>query len=80
MSVPALLPGEKLFHLKLEKFSRNLNTFHLQRILLSTARLSDLKTGRSKRGVELWQVPRSGNICLNALSASELSSHSRFLS
>ncbi|NXX55824.1 TBC31 protein, partial [Scopus umbretta] len=38
-------------------------------------RLRDLKAGRTERGVELQQVPRSGNICLNDLSASESSSH-----
>ncbi|KFQ89694.1 TBC1 domain family member 31, partial [Phoenicopterus ruber ruber] len=38
-------------------------------------RLRDLKAGRIERGVELQRVPRSGNICLNDLSASESSSH-----
>ncbi|NXI92057.1 TBC31 protein, partial [Psophia crepitans] len=38
-------------------------------------RLRDLKAGRRERGVEQQQVPRSGNICLNDLSASESSSH-----
>ncbi|XP_072708047.1 TBC1 domain family member 31 isoform X2 [Ciconia boyciana] len=38
-------------------------------------RLRDLKARRTERGVELQQVPRSGNICLNDLSASESSSH-----
>ncbi|KAM6411400.1 TBC1 domain family member 31 isoform 2-T2 [Pluvialis apricaria] len=38
-------------------------------------RLRDLKAGRTERGVELQQVPRSGNICLNDFSASESSSH-----
>ncbi|NXE74971.1 TBC31 protein, partial [Cochlearius cochlearius] len=38
-------------------------------------RLRDLKARRPERGVELQQVPRSGNICLNDLSASESSSH-----
>ncbi|KFW93379.1 TBC1 domain family member 31, partial [Phalacrocorax carbo] len=38
-------------------------------------RLCDLKAGRTERGVELQHVPRSGNICLNDLSASESSSH-----
>ncbi|NXT37141.1 TBC31 protein, partial [Pelecanoides urinatrix] len=37
--------------------------------------LCDLKAGCTERGVELQQVPRSGNICLNDLSASESSSH-----
>ncbi|KAM4685127.1 TBC1 domain family member 31 isoform 3-T3 [Amazona ochrocephala] len=40
-------------------------------------RLHDLKTGHTERGVELQQVPRSGNICLNDLSSSEPSSHGR---
>ncbi|NXN62094.1 TBC31 protein, partial [Rynchops niger] len=34
-----------------------------------------LKAGRTGRGVELQQIPRSGNICLNDLSPSQLSSH-----
>ncbi|KAM6350138.1 TBC1 domain family member 31 isoform 2-T2 [Podargus strigoides] len=38
-------------------------------------RLRDLKAGRTERGVEHQQVPRSGNICLNDLSASESSSY-----
>ncbi|KFQ79499.1 TBC1 domain family member 31, partial [Phaethon lepturus] len=38
-------------------------------------RLCDLKAGCAERGVELHQVPRSRNICLNDLSASESSSH-----
>ncbi|NXQ83996.1 TBC31 protein, partial [Nyctibius grandis] len=38
-------------------------------------RLRDLKAGRTERGVELQQVPRSGNICLNDLFASESSSY-----
>ncbi|KFO03969.1 TBC1 domain family member 31, partial [Balearica regulorum gibbericeps] len=38
-------------------------------------RLRDLKAGRTERGVERQQVPRSGNICLNDLSALESSSH-----
>ncbi|NXU23359.1 TBC31 protein, partial [Thalassarche chlororhynchos] len=38
-------------------------------------RLRDLKAGHTERGVELQQVPRSGNICLNDLSVSESSSH-----
>ncbi|XP_069636079.1 TBC1 domain family member 31 isoform X2 [Haliaeetus albicilla] len=38
-------------------------------------RLRDLKARRTERGVELQQVPRSGNVCLNDLSASEPSSH-----
>ncbi|XP_075351349.1 TBC1 domain family member 31 [Mycteria americana] len=38
-------------------------------------RLRDLKARRPERGVEVQQVPRSGNICLNDLSASESSSH-----
>ncbi|XP_054671505.1 TBC1 domain family member 31 isoform X1 [Grus americana] len=38
-------------------------------------RLRDLKAGRTERGVEQQQVPRSGNICLNDLSALESSSH-----
>ncbi|KAM9302910.1 TBC1 domain family member 31 isoform 1-T1 [Morus bassanus] len=38
-------------------------------------RLRDLKAGRTERGVELQQVPRSGNVCLNDLSASESASH-----
>ncbi|XP_074433859.1 TBC1 domain family member 31 isoform X2 [Larus michahellis] len=39
-------------------------------------RLRDLKAGRTGRGVELQQVPRSGNICLNDLPPSQSSSHS----
>ncbi|KAM6283307.1 TBC1 domain family member 31 isoform 2-T2 [Porphyrio hochstetteri] len=35
----------------------------------------DLKAGCRERGVPHQQVPRSGNICLNDLSASESSSH-----
>ncbi|NWX70197.1 TBC31 protein, partial [Alca torda] len=35
----------------------------------------DLKAGRTGRGVELQQVPRSGNICLNDLSPSQSASH-----
>ncbi|NXK06719.1 TBC31 protein, partial [Herpetotheres cachinnans] len=35
----------------------------------------DLKAGRTERGVELQQVPRSGNICLNDLPASVSSPH-----
>ncbi|KFP35379.1 TBC1 domain family member 31, partial [Chlamydotis macqueenii] len=35
----------------------------------------DLNARRTERGVELQRVPRSGNVCLNDLSASELSSH-----
>ncbi|NXV42884.1 TBC31 protein, partial [Uria aalge] len=38
-------------------------------------RLRDLKAGRTGRGVELQQVPRSGNICLNDLSPSQSASH-----
>ncbi|KAM9644081.1 TBC1 domain family member 31 isoform 2-T2 [Morphnus guianensis] len=38
-------------------------------------RLRDLKARRTERGIELQQVPRSGNVCLNDLSASESSSH-----
>ncbi|KFV03162.1 TBC1 domain family member 31, partial [Tauraco erythrolophus] len=38
-------------------------------------RLRDLKAGCIEGEVELQQVPRSGNICLNDLSASESSSH-----
>ncbi|KFV54697.1 TBC1 domain family member 31, partial [Tyto alba] len=38
-------------------------------------RLRDLKARHTERGVELQQVPRSGNICLNDLSASESSSY-----
>uniref|UniRef100_A0A663DS13 TBC1 domain family member 31 n=1 Tax=Aquila chrysaetos chrysaetos TaxID=223781 RepID=A0A663DS13_AQUCH len=38
-------------------------------------RLRDLKARRTERGIELQQVPRSGNICLNDFSASESSSH-----
>ncbi|KAF1665535.1 TBC1 domain family member 31, partial [Aptenodytes patagonicus] len=38
-------------------------------------RLRVLKARCAERGVELQQVPRSGNICLNDLSASESSSH-----
>ncbi|XP_076185276.1 TBC1 domain family member 31 isoform X4 [Aptenodytes patagonicus] len=38
-------------------------------------RLRVLKARCTERGVELQQVPRSGNICLNDLSASESSSH-----
>ncbi|XP_061229454.1 TBC1 domain family member 31 isoform X3 [Neopsephotus bourkii] len=40
-------------------------------------RLCDLKTGPTERGVELQQVPMSGNICLNDLSSLESSSHDR---
>ncbi|XP_062483072.1 TBC1 domain family member 31 [Pezoporus occidentalis] len=40
-------------------------------------RLPDLKTGHTERGVELQQVRRSGNICLNDLSSSESSLHDR---
>ncbi|NXP23167.1 TBC31 protein, partial [Scytalopus superciliaris] len=32
-------------------------------------RLSDLQAGHTERGAEVQQVPRSGNICLNDLSA-----------
>uniref|UniRef100_A0A8C4UM84 TBC1 domain family member 31 n=1 Tax=Falco tinnunculus TaxID=100819 RepID=A0A8C4UM84_FALTI len=35
----------------------------------------DLKARRTERGVELQQVPRTGNICLNDFSASVSSSH-----
>ncbi|NXE10525.1 TBC31 protein, partial [Lophotis ruficrista] len=42
-------------------------------------RLHDLNARCTERGVELQQVPRSGNVCLNDFSASELSSHSKFL-
>ncbi|NXJ79933.1 TBC31 protein, partial [Trogon melanurus] len=38
-------------------------------------RLHDLKAGCTERGVEPQRVPRSGNTCLNDLSASESSSH-----
>ncbi|NXV34551.1 TBC31 protein, partial [Rissa tridactyla] len=38
-------------------------------------RLRDLKAGCTGRGVELQQVPRSGNICLNDLPPSQSSSH-----
>ncbi|KFV55269.1 TBC1 domain family member 31, partial [Gavia stellata] len=38
-------------------------------------RLHDLKASCRDRVVEFQQVPRSGNICLNDLSASESSSH-----
>ncbi|NXI67476.1 TBC31 protein, partial [Anseranas semipalmata] len=38
-------------------------------------RLRDLKARHTQRGVEFRQVPKSGNICLNDLSASESSSH-----
>ncbi|XP_035172904.1 TBC1 domain family member 31 isoform X1 [Oxyura jamaicensis] len=38
-------------------------------------RLRDLKAGHTGRGVELQQVPKSGNVCLNDLSASESSSY-----
>ncbi|XP_040402952.1 TBC1 domain family member 31 isoform X1 [Cygnus olor] len=38
-------------------------------------RLHDLKAGRTGRGVEFQQVPKSGNVCLNDLSASESSSY-----
>ncbi|KFZ68140.1 TBC1 domain family member 31, partial [Podiceps cristatus] len=38
-------------------------------------RLRDLKARRTESGIEIQQVPRSGNICLNDLSASESSSH-----
>ncbi|KFV04636.1 TBC1 domain family member 31, partial [Pterocles gutturalis] len=38
-------------------------------------RRHDLKARRTERGAELQQVPTSGNICLNDLSASELPSH-----
>ncbi|NWU70187.1 TBC31 protein, partial [Pterocles burchelli] len=41
-------------------------------------RWHDLEAGCTKGGAELQQVPRSGNICLNDLSASELPSHSKF--
>ncbi|XP_027747482.1 TBC1 domain family member 31 isoform X2 [Empidonax traillii] len=37
----------------------------------------DLKAGRTARGVEVQQVPRSGNICLNDLSALVQSPHNR---
>ncbi|NWH54866.1 TBC31 protein, partial [Fregata magnificens] len=37
--------------------------------------LRDLKARHTERGVELQRVPRSGNICLNDLSASESPSH-----
>ncbi|NWX21314.1 TBC31 protein, partial [Aegotheles bennettii] len=47
----------------------------LQREDYCFERLRDLKDGRTERGVELQQVPRSGNIFLNDLSASESSSH-----
>ncbi|XP_075560707.1 TBC1 domain family member 31 isoform X3 [Pelecanus crispus] len=40
-------------------------------------KLCDLKAGFTERGVDLQRVPRSGNICLNDLSASESSLHSR---
>uniref|UniRef100_A0A8C2SZW3 TBC1 domain family member 31 n=1 Tax=Coturnix japonica TaxID=93934 RepID=A0A8C2SZW3_COTJA len=39
-------------------------------------RLRDLKARRAERRVE-FQVPKSGNICLNDLSASQSSSHGR---
>ncbi|NXK37038.1 TBC31 protein, partial [Piprites chloris] len=35
----------------------------------------DLRAGRTERGVEVQQVPRSGNICLNDLSALVQSPH-----
>ncbi|NXL86772.1 TBC31 protein, partial [Alectura lathami] len=38
-------------------------------------RLRDLKARRTERGVEFQQVPKSGNICLNDLSASQAPSH-----
>ncbi|XP_075560705.1 TBC1 domain family member 31 isoform X1 [Pelecanus crispus] len=38
-------------------------------------KLCDLKAGFTERGVDLQRVPRSGNICLNDLSASESSLH-----
>ncbi|KFP91470.1 TBC1 domain family member 31, partial [Apaloderma vittatum] len=38
-------------------------------------RLRDLKAGCTERGVEPQHVPRSGNTCLNDLSASESLSH-----
>ncbi|NXO04254.1 TBC31 protein, partial [Rhinopomastus cyanomelas] len=41
------------------------------------ARLCDLKTRRMERGVELQWGPRTGNICLNSLSASESSLRTR---
>ncbi|XP_027540285.1 TBC1 domain family member 31 isoform X2 [Neopelma chrysocephalum] len=37
----------------------------------------DLKARRTERGVEVQQVPRSGNICLNDLSALVQSPHNR---
>ncbi|XP_054241318.1 TBC1 domain family member 31 isoform X2 [Indicator indicator] len=47
----------------------------LQRKEVCFERLRDLRARRTQSGVELQQVPRSGNICLNDLSASESSSH-----
>ncbi|XP_067146301.1 TBC1 domain family member 31 isoform X4 [Apteryx mantelli] len=40
-------------------------------------RLHDLKAGHAETGLGFQQVPKSGNVCLNDLSASESSSHGR---
>lgn len=45
-----------------------------------TERLRDIKSRRAERGVEFQQVPKSANICLNDLCASQSSSHSKILS
>ncbi|XP_061851401.1 TBC1 domain family member 31 isoform X2 [Colius striatus] len=45
-----------------------------QKAAAAAERLRDLKAGHTEREAEL-QMPRSGNICLNDLSASESSSH-----
>ncbi|NXT11866.1 TBC31 protein, partial [Prunella fulvescens] len=42
-------------------------------------RLSDLKARCTERGVEVQQVPRSGNICLSDLSTLASPPHSKFL-
>ncbi|NXN37572.1 TBC31 protein, partial [Rhinoptilus africanus] len=47
----------------------------LQRDDVYFERLRDLKAGHTGREVELQQVPRSGNVCLNDLSPSQSSSH-----
>ncbi|NXY90472.1 TBC31 protein, partial [Alcedo cyanopectus] len=41
--------------------------------------LRGLKASHTEGGVEVQPVPRSGNTCLNDLSASDSSSHSKFL-
>ncbi|XP_068789301.1 TBC1 domain family member 31 isoform X2 [Struthio camelus] len=40
-------------------------------------RLHDLKAGRTERGLEFQQVPKSRNVCLNDVSVSQSSSHDR---